>query len=452
MMAVLSRGNLKKLVPLALSVMMLPVGLMAQAPPPTPVAASQLVVFGNGLQTPLRFAGESIPTNQISLSMGATGFYDDNVLQRNSLRIADEGVNFNSDLTFLRQTENVTFSFDYQPAFFLYNNTKQLDRLNHLGTLNLTFRLSTRWNVGLYDTISYQNGAFQSLTAQQITSGLSSPTALNQSLIPYNIRTLANTSGLNLTFVKSHRTSFTLSGNFDARQFGSQQIVGQSLYNNREASGGFQYQYRVTEHTSFGLVLLHQDSTYKGGTGFGSDRRFQNESVFASVESHVAPTVTLALFGGPQYVSLFGQSASGGVLRQFQGAGGGSITKEVKRTALDLSLQRVASDSGGLYTMVENTSVTFGVRRRLVGRWEAGLQGGAARADTSLLQLGKGRVDSLQGGFDLMRPLSNGATFRVSYLNAHQLTSGTLPISVNYDRDLVTVAIDFRLKAIPLGH
>src|SRR5208282_79246 len=432
-----------------MSAMLLPLGLLAQTASPTAGAASQPAVFGVGLQIPLRFAGESIPTNQVSLSLGASTFYDDNVLQRNSQRIRDEGANFSSDLKFLRQTENVTFSFDYQPEFALYNNTNQLDRLNHLGTLNLTYRMSSRFYIGMYDTFSYLNGAFQS---QQILSGLGSPTALNQSIIPYTVRTLANTSGLSLSFVKSHRTSLTFSGNYDERRFGSAQIVGQPLYNTREMSGGFQYQYRITEHTSFGIALLHQDSTYKGGTGFGSDRRFQNESALFSLQSQVSPTVTLAFFGGPQYLTSFGQSASGGAVTQFQGSAGGSITKEVKKTALDLSVQRVISDSGGLYTMVENTTATLGVRRRLVGRWEAGLHGGATRVETSQVQLGSGKTDALLGGFDLTRPFSNGAAFHVSYQCAHQLSSGAVSVAANYDRDLVTVGIDFRLKAIPLGH
>jgi hypothetical protein len=102
--------------------------------------------------------------------------------------------------------------------------------------------------------------------------------------------------------------------------------------------------------------------------------------------------------------------------------------------------------------MVESTSVTFGVRRRLVGHWEAGLHGGATRLETSLLHLGTGTADALQGGVDLTRPFANGATFHVSYLSAHQLTSGTVPFGANYDRDMVTVGIDFRLKAISLGH
>lgn len=432
--------------------MWLPLGVRAQTPSPMVAGLTQPVVFGSGLQTPLRFAGESVPTNQISLIFGASTFYDDNVLQQNRDRISDEGASFNSTLSFLRQTENLSFDLSYQPAFLLYKNTDQLDRLNDLGTLNLNYWLSPRFIIGLFDTISYQNGAFQSAGGQPILSGLSSPTSLNQSIIPYTVRTLGNTSGLNLTFVKSHRTSFTLSGSYNELKFGSQQTAGQTLYNSREASGGFQYQYRVTEHTSIGIAVLHQDYTFNGGTGFGSSRRFQIESAFFSVQSHLTPTVTLALFGGPQYASSFGQAAGGGTLRQFQGAGGGSITKEVRKTAVNVSILRVTSDSGGLYTLVENTTATFGVRRRLVGLWEANLRGGTTRINTSLLQLGNGAAESILGGVDLVRPFSNGTTFYVSYQSNHQTTSGTVPFATNYDRDFVTVGVDFRLKAIPLGH
>jgi hypothetical protein len=443
---------LKKIIPLVILAMCLPLGLRAQTTSPAITGPNQPVIFGSGLQTPLRFAEEAIPTNQISLTFGASTFYDDNVLQQNSDRISDEAAVFNSKIAFSRQTQNLTFDFNYQPTFLVYNNTDQLDRLNDLGTFNLNFRVSPRFVVGLFDSVSYQNGAFQSAGGGQISSGLSSPTSLNQSVFPYTVRTLGNTSGLNLTFVKSNRTSLTLSGSYNELRFGSQQTVGETLYNSREASGGFQYQYRVTEHTSIGIVVLHQDSTFNGGTGFGGNRRFQIETAIFSLQSKVTPTVTLAFFGGPQYASSFGQAVGGGALRQLQGGGGGSITKEVKKTALDVSVQRSTSDSGGLYTLVENTTATFGVRRRLVGRWEANLRGGATRIDTSLLQLGSGTAESLLGGIDLVRPFANGTRFHVSYQNIHQLTSGTVPIAANYDRDVVTVGFDFQLKAIPLGH
>lgn len=446
------KEKLRASISLVVFVMLLPVGVEAQTASPAAPAPAQPSVYGSGVQTPLRYAGEAAQANQLSLSMGASTFYDDNVLARNSQRLSDEAASFESHLTLSRQTENVTISFDYLPYFLLYRQIDQYDRLNHTADLNLTYRLSSHFNLGLHDTFSYQNGVFQSLTGQQIMSGLGSPTALNQMIFPYTTRTLSNMTGLDLTFVKSRRTSLTFSGGYNQRKFGNQAGSGQPLYNSRGLSGGLQFEYGVTDHTSFGLLLLHQDTTYQGGEVFGNQQRSQIESTFLSVGSRLSPTVTLTVYGGAQYVRTIGQFSVGySVAGRFQGSGGGSITKEVRKTAMNLSLQRIVSDSGGLYTSVINTNASFGVRRRLVGRWEANWQGGAARADTSLFQLANGRTDAVTGGIDLSRPLSVGSVFHISYDTTHELSKGTLPISATFDRNQVTISIDYRLKAIPLG-
>jgi hypothetical protein len=433
-----------------LFVLLLPIAVKAQtaapaAPLPTPPA-----VYGTGVQTPLRYAGEAGPGNQLALSLGASAFYDDNVLAQNSHRLSDEGASFESHLALARQTENLTISFDYSPYFLLYRQIDQFDRLNHTADLNLTYRLSPHFNLGLHDTFSYQNGVFQSLTGQQIMSGLSSPTALNQLIFPYTIRTLSNSSGLDLTYVKSQRTFLTLAGGYDQQKFGSQVVAGRPLYNSRAVSGGFEYGYRITERVTLGLLLLHQDSTFRGGDVFGNNLRFQSESAFVSVGSVLSPTVTMTIFGGPQYVRIIGQSAAG-IAAQFQPSGGGSITKEVRNTALDLSVQRSVSSSGGLYALVKSTTASLGVRRRLVGRWEANWRGGAARADTSLFQFASGRTDVLVGVFGFDCPLSRGSAFHIAYDTTHELSRGNLPISATFDRNRVTAGIDYQLKAISLG-
>ncbi len=415
-------------------------------------AMAQPVAIGNGLQAPLRFAGEEMPANQFTLSMGASSFYNDNVLLNNADRISDEGLSFNSDLSFVRQTRNLSFQFNYFPNFFLYRNTTQYDRLNHSGNLGLNTRLSPRWELGLVDSASYQNGIFQPAAEQQISSGLSSPTAPDQSIYPYTARTLANTGGMELIFQKSNRSSIAFTGNYNMQEYGSQQEAGQSLYNGRAATGGFAYQYRYTEHTSLGLDFLHEDATYRGGTGLGSVQRFQTDSALFAVESHLTPSVTISFFGGPQFITTFGESTGVSTTRQLEGAGGGSVTKEVRKTALDLTVQRRITDSGGLYGQVEYTSAAIGVRRRLVGRWEADLRATSTRINTDEAQLGTGRAEAIVGEFDLARQIARDATFRVSYENYHQVTSGSVPISERYDLNLVTVEIDFRLKSIAIGH
>ncbi len=443
---------MNKLIPLAIFITLTPLTIHAQVSSSGLSALASPVAIGNGLQAPLRFSNEAVPTNQVSVSMGASMIYNDNVFDENSDRVADEAASITSHFAFLRQTRNVSFNFNYSPSFFLYKNTTQYDRLNHMGNLDLEYRFSPRWVLTLDDGISYQNGIFQSLVGQQISSGLGSPTGLNQSVFPYTDRTLTNTSGFDLIFVKSHRTSIALTGGYNVLQFGSSQIAGEPLYNGRSASGGIQYQYHITEHTSFGISVLHEDSTYKGGDAIGSLERYQTESALIALQSHFTPSVTVSFFGGPQYITTFGESAGVSATEHFQGAGGGSITKEVRKTAFDITLERRVSDSGGIYGQVEYTSATLGVRRHLVGHWEADFRNGATRIDTLYSQLGTGRTDGLLGSFELVRPFANGATFRVSYQNGHQLSSGTLPIAEKYDLNLVTLAIDFRLKSIPIGH
>jgi hypothetical protein len=428
-----------------------PVSVEAQGTSAMAPAAIPASVYGGGVQAPLQFAGESLPANEVTLSMGADALYDDNVLSTSSPRVGDEAVSLNSHLGITRRSEHLAASFDYTPFFLLYRQFDQYDRLNHTAGLNLSGRLTSRTILGLHDTFGYENGMYPSLTGQQILSGLASPAGLNQMAIPYTTRTLTNVAGLDLTFEKSRRTSLTLSGDYSQRKFG-QQTAGQLLYNSIGLGGSLTYQYSVTEHTSFGVLLVHQDTTYRGGQVFGYRLRTQIESTFLSLGSRLSPTVSVTVFGGPQYIRTVGQVAPGAVLSgHFQGSGGGSITKEVRKTAFDLAVQRSVSDGGGLYASAIYTNATLGVRRRLVGRWEAGLSAGAGQSDASLFRSGNGRTDTITGGVRVSRPLMQGSSFHIAYVTTHQVNKGALPILAKFDRDQVSIGIDYQFKALPLG-
>jgi hypothetical protein len=445
------KGKLRTVIFLASLVTLLPVALSAQVTAPAAQVPAAPPVYG-GERTPLRFQGEAVPANQFLFSVAASTFYDDNVPQRNSIRVGDEAVSLSSELAVFRQSDRLKLDLTYTPNGVLHRQLSNYNTLNHTLELNAVVRLSARVNLGLHETFIYQNGIFQSFSGQAIQSGLGSPTALNQSLLPYVTGTISNTSGLDLTFVKSGRTSLALFGGYDRRQFSNQGTAGQQLYNSWGVSGGLQYKYRVTEHTNLGVVFVHQDSTFKGSGVFGDSLRFQSESPIFSIASRVSPTVTVTIFGGPEYIHTLGQPAAGApVSGQFEGTGGANITEEVRHTALSLSVQRTVTDGGGVYTIVKNTAVDFGARRQLLGRWQAGVHIGAARANTSLLQLSSGTTDALLGGVRLDRPLSGGATLHVSYETAHETSSGVLPYLAEFDRNRVTIGIDYRFKAIPLG-
>ena len=124
-----------------------------------------------------------------------------------------------------------------------------------MANLGLEARLSPRFILGLNDSFGYLYGGYPTLVEQPILSGSTPPTALNQLILPYTVRTLSNMAGLNLTFEKSRRSSFALSGGYNLDTFGNQGGAGEPLYNGKGASGGITYTYRTSEHTNFGLSL-----------------------------------------------------------------------------------------------------------------------------------------------------------------------------------------------------
>jgi hypothetical protein len=433
------------------SAALFPVVLSAQVPAPGVTQPTQASGFGAGVQTPLRFAGDSGPENQITLNLGAAMIYDDNVLATNVLRISDEALSLRSQLGVARQTEHLKIDFNYNPFYQLYRQTSELDRLNHAANLSLTYLLASRWSLGLHDGFTYQKGAYPSVDGQQIMAGLTPPTALNESIYSPTARTLSNGAGLDLMFAKSQRTTITFSGGYNERKFASQTVANQPLFNSTGWSGSVQVNYAATEYTTVGVVLLHQNSSYQGGQVFGNQERSRVESVYLSLSSRLSPTVTVAAYGGPQYVRLLGQSSPGSTLGgSLQGSGGGSITKQVHITALNLSVQRSVSDGGGLYTSVINTSATFGVRRRLFGLWEGNLHGVASRVDASLA-LSNAKTGALAAGINLSRPFSNGSVFHIDYDTTHESTTGATLGFANFDRNQVTIGFDFRVKTIAVG-
>ena len=429
-----------------------PVCLAAQTTSQTSLAPSQGSPYGTGGQIPLLFEGESARDNQISLTLGASAFYDDNVLGRNNPRLGDEGMSFTADLAAQKQTSNLIFTFDYTPYFMLYRQTSQYDRLNHVADLGLEYRLSPRVVLGLHDYFSYQNGVFPSLSGQPILSGPNPPTGSNSGIYAYTTRNLSNTGGFDLTFVKSRRNSVTLSAGYNFLRYGNQSGGPAALYNSRGMSGGVQYQYRVTDHTTIGVLALHQDNTFTGGVVFGSRLRDQIESGYVSLGSRLSPTLSVMVFGGPQYIRVLGAPAGVSTLNgHFQGAFGGSLTKQARATAFDISFDRSVTDSRGLYTSVINTNVGLGVRRHIIGRWDGNLHANAYRVSAALFQQSTGATNAVTAGIDFTRPVRERSKLRISYDCIHQMSSGNLPYFQSFDRNEVTIGIDFQVKAISLG-
>ena len=79
-------------------VVLFPIGLAAQTTSSGALSTERGVGYGTSVRNSLQFAGESEPTNVVSLSFGASGLYDDNVLSVNSQRLGDEALSLSPHL------------------------------------------------------------------------------------------------------------------------------------------------------------------------------------------------------------------------------------------------------------------------------------------------------------------------------------------------------------------
>jgi len=414
-------------------------------------ASTQGVVYGAGIQTPLRFEGEAGPRNEVSFGVGASVLYDDNAWSTNLRRAGEEALSFDGTLGITRRSEHWSGSLDYVPFFLWYSALGGFDRLNHSGTLNLNYQLTSRLTLGLHDTATYQIGSYPALVEQPILSGPSPSAAQNESIIPYTTRTLFNWSTLTLSFMKSRRTTISLSGGYNQYKYKQQQSA-QPFYNNTGLTGSLAYQYQFNEHTSIGFGLHHSDASFQGGEVFGNRLRLQIESASASLVFRPAPSVHVTVFGGPEYVrSINPATPLASLAANWQASGGANITKQIRSTAVDVSLARFVGIAGGLYASTIDTTASFGVRQRLVKGWEADASGGVAQLDASLFKFGNSRTDGVNGGISITHPVLHRAIFHVSYFRWDQVTHGTLPLTYSLDRDQIAVGIDLQVKSFPIG-
>jgi hypothetical protein len=416
--------------------------------------------FGNGEQPTLRYAGETGLKNFFLVNVGAESGYDDNVLNNNAYGRRGEGfVGFSPRIAFGEERRAYNFIVDYSPSLEVYQRTKGYNRLNHSLGLDFGFRPGSHVLLRLRDNTSYLNGIFQPNSGQSFITGLGSPTNLNPYIYVPLARQFINESRLDLTYQKSYRTSFTLSGGYMLSEYTNVSAGAPlGLLGTRGWFSGLQYSFRLSKRTTFGIQYLLNNYTFKGYS-----RGIVN-GVFFSVAHQFSPTLALQVFAGPQYARQSFQAGSAFPLPPGIGAGtstfsdswntaaGGTLTKQAGKTALAISVERVTSNGSGLASLLNSNTATFDVRRRLPRRWEVGLDLMASyQTQIAGPSVSEGIIRSQLGSASLSRTLAKGLLMRLSYSYLHQRAQGGVVYLADADRNRASLGIFYDLGRFPLG-
>jgi hypothetical protein len=193
---------------------------------------------------------------------------------------------------------------------------------------------------------------------------------------------------------------------------------------------------------------------------FGPASRTLVQSALFSFARQFSPSVSLSVFGGPQYLQLDEQfSLPLGSLAfqppfsstQWNWAAGGALTKRLDNIVFQLTAQHEVTNGGGLLGAVVNSSIGATVRHRLARDWDVIWTAGYADNASLDSTISHGGYRSLNAGVGVQRTLTEKLSLGFRYDFVHQGGTGQSPLLGNFNRDLWSVQLSYRFREIALG-
>jgi hypothetical protein len=433
----------------------LPLSLWAQGGGPA--------TFGSGAATSLSYAGQGATPNLFLFGTDTSLGYTTNVVG-STVPVGDSFVTVGPHFTLDEQRRDFTLQLMYSPYFQVFQHLSRYNTVSHVFAADAILRFGTGFSLHLRDSLSYLTGTYQPPTQPTGIPGLGAPTSLNQTIVTPIVPEITNNTRVDAIFAKSDRTSITLFGSYNRLDFLGQSGTGGQYFNTQDVNGGMEYSYRLTKYETASLQYLYDNMDFGGSSIFLASSRTVVHSLFFSWAWQIAPSVNLSLFGGPQYLVpsashvVLGQIAGVGTLvgilpssPQWEAAGGGTISKQVRKTAFSFSVMRATTDGGGLLTSVTSSSADLGVRQHIIRRWDASASVMAARATELGSQFAGGRIDTETASVGLSHGLSERLTASLNYSLSRDQSHGAVPFAGNFNVSRVTLSFAFNAKGVSLG-
>jgi hypothetical protein len=380
--------------------------------------------------------------------------YDDNVFGNNQQRVGDVALQFGPTLNLRREGQRLNFALSYQPHFQIYRRASELNVADQTLGFDAAYRASSRLSFRGRTSAFYTTGIFQPNRDEEFLPGLGSPSSLNDTVFTPTARQLTWSSRLDASYQASKHDSVDLFVGQSKLDFRKQFSNAGGLQNTEQKNAGLVYQHRLSPHTTLGINYQYADIS------FGPDSQTLVHSPFFSYAQQVSPSIMLSVFGGPQYSRLhevLTLPLGPFTLRIPVSLGtsnwalGGTVTKQLDKTAFQLTAQHQVSDGGGLLGAVVSSSVGTSVRRRLAGRWDATWSAGYANNNNLDTTHSGGAYQSMTVGVGLARSLTEKLSVRMGYDFLHQRGTGQSQLFGEFDRDLLSVQFSYKFHEIALG-
>ena len=361
---------------LALLLALMPVGVKAQEPQstvgsesgPSVESALTLPVTLNGQGGSLAFESQRPTESYLNGGIGIVGSYTDNALLTNSNKLDNFSYQVQPHLMWSETTPRLVLNLGLNGGVIFNNDLAAQNQAEENVNLNATRRLTEHVSFGLLDTFSNTTGLFASIGSQTQGTGVGVVEHSNNSLlVPPAQRALANQSQAALTDQVGPNSLIGVRGTYTLLDFpgSSQSAQFGRLYDTHAYSAEAFYDRRFAARQWFGVTVRGQ--------------RFETLPSIATTDVgslllyySVAPTptLTLTLFGGPEYANTPPTAAAAalglnGQSRFWTSSEGATLNWQAFRTSASVSFVRQLNDGGGLASAVTLESVSATLRQQL---------------------------------------------------------------------------------------
>jgi len=409
---------------------------------------------GGGMLTPAPVSGDGYSmgftsetrSNYLRGGLAFSSAYNSDVTTgSNGQPISDVSYSIFPTISLDQTRSRLHWVFTYTPGFTFYQKTSSLNQSNQNLGVNLTYRLSPHVTLSLRDSFVKTSDVLNQPSSdlqQPVSGGVFVP---NYSVIAPISDQLTNTANATLTYQFAANGMLGASGTFTNLHYLNQsQVPG--LSDSSSKGGSAFYSHRLSKMHYIGVTYQYQ--MFLAYPTLGQSET-QSHSIFGFYTIYLKPTLSISMFGGPQYSNTqqFGMPTSS----QWSPGGGASLAWQGKLTSLAASYSRTVTDAGGLSGAVQANTANGSLRRQLTRTLSASI--GASYASNNVLDALPTLNTSghtISGNASVQRPVGQHLNLQLQYTRVHQSYSDIAAISGTPDRDLVIATISYQFTR-PLG-
>ncbi|HXM23704.1 MAG TPA: hypothetical protein VN948_20775 [Terriglobales bacterium] len=333
----------------------------------------------------------------------------------------------------------------YSPGYTFYQRTGSLDAASQNFAVDLKYYLSSHVTLSLRDSFQKTSNVLNqpnSDLARPVSGAVFVP---NDSLIAPIADVLTNNANATMTYQFSANGMIGASGTFTNLHYPNQaQVPG--LYDSSSRGGSAFYNHRLSKMHYIGAAYQYQMFLAYPNVG---QSETQAHSGFLFYTLYLKPTLSISLFGGPQYsdTQQFGMPSS----KSWSPATGASMGWQGRLATFVASYSRRINDGGGLSGAVHSNAADASVGRQFTRTLSASI--GANYTNNRVLDAlpqFSTNGHTLSGNASVERQIGGRLNLQLQYTRLHQSYSGIAAISSTPNRNRAAVTISYQFSR-PLG-